>query len=235
MPRSRGRAAHGRKRDTSDHVGLTTGCGIIDPTVWEAVQAKLKGVHAPAGAPRNPHGCRQLLFCGKCGKKMQDDKRNEKNPLAYTCSTYRRYGKTNPTGCRLHRVQHAVIERLLLEYLDETAGGISHLLDANLDGDLAGLLAGLEQSQELQQAEYLRAITDLWSWARSRGAKPPVVDGKQQPWSHSSRVLPTGGIPTRRDGSSNRREGSGVGTGCGYVRQAEDSHGHRGGKQAAWR
>jgi DNA invertase Pin-like site-specific DNA recombinase len=159
--------------------------GIIDRNLWDAAQARLRSARRSVQAARSGDlWLGPLLFCGGCGKRMigWHQRSCKYTPVSYTCGTYRRYGPHNPTGCRLHRVNAAVLERLVEQYLREIGQGLEALLAATADtaGDEA--IAGLLQQQEGKQWEYLKALHQLYVRVKEAGAEPPP--GK--PWSHSS-------------------------------------------------
>jgi DNA invertase Pin-like site-specific DNA recombinase len=159
--------------------------GIIDRELWDAVQAKLRHARRPGQAARSSDlWLGPLLFCAGCGKRMVGwhQKSCRYTPFSYTCSTYRRYGPHNPTGCRLHRVNAAVLETLVEKYLQEIGQGLEALLAATADAANDAILTGLLRQQEGKQWEYLQALHQLYSRVKAAGAKPPPGN----PWSHSS-------------------------------------------------
>jgi DNA invertase Pin-like site-specific DNA recombinase len=159
--------------------------GIIDRALWDAVQAKLRNARRPAQASRSADlWLGPLLFCTSCGKRMVGwhQRSCKYTPVSYTCSTYRRYGPHNPTGCRLHRVNAAILETLVDKYLQETGQGLEALLAATADAAGDEAIPGLLQQQEGKKWDYLKALHQLYVRVKETGAAPPPG----QPWSHSS-------------------------------------------------
>jgi DNA invertase Pin-like site-specific DNA recombinase len=186
VKRLKGKVPVGRKKAESDYVypeGQYE--GLIDKATWDRVQAKLKALPKTDRAPKNSDlWLAGLLYCGHCGRRMVGwhQKSDKSCPLSYTCNTYRQHGRSNPTGCRLHRVNHKVVETLLKRYLDETGQGLEALLAATLDGDDDSFIRGLLEQQEGKQWEYLQTLGRLWRMAKDAGARPP--EGK--PWTCGS-------------------------------------------------
>ena len=68
---------------------------------------------------------------------------------SYFCSTYALYGPSNAKGCRCHRVQHSVLEKAVMRYLEESEPKIAKLLKAATTGNLElaqPLLASLAET-----------------------------------------------------------------------------------------
>jgi hypothetical protein len=189
VPRVNDRTKTGRKRAPEQFIypeGQFQ--GIVDADTFDKVQAKLQGTGRPAPAPRDRQlWLSGLLFCGHCagtgpqgGRMIGWHQKNDKTcPYSYTCPSYRQYGANNRTGCRLHRVNARVIERLLERYLQEAGEGLEALLAASADVEGDGILAGLLEQQEGKQWEYMRELTRLWRQVKASGAKPP----QGQPWA----------------------------------------------------
>src|SRR5262249_47027519 len=141
VPRVMGTAKAGRKRDAKDTI--TAGCpSIIDPDVWDDVLVKLDSKKRPRRAPKAPGlWLAPICYCARCGQRMTGwHQKAEKHPNSYTCSSYRRYGKSNKYGCRLHKARADIIERLVEKYLAETNQGLGALLDSEVDALLAPLV-----------------------------------------------------------------------------------------------
>jgi site-specific DNA recombinase len=183
VQRKKGRAPTGRHRAEADFIyPQGTFQGLIDQGTWDAVQAKLKGVRSPGKAPRHADlWLAGFLYCGHCGCRMSawHLKSDKTSPRCYTCSTYRKLGKKNPHGCRLHRVRHEVILALVHRYLDETGQKLDTLLGATEETEL---LAALEEQADRTTLEYVKALGGIWQEVRATGASPPPG----QPWSHTS-------------------------------------------------
>lgn len=126
VPLTKGKAKKGRNRDESDWIVCENAHEqIIDDVTFAKVLAKLNNAKRPTrSAPRSEKlWLGSLLVCSQCNKRMAGwTAKNDKwTPHSYVCSNYRRLSHANPTGCRLHRVSHPVIEDILTRWLD-TAG-----------------------------------------------------------------------------------------------------------------
>src|SRR5262249_26341343 len=120
-----------------------------------------------------------FLYCAQCGRCLSAW--NQRGTLQYCCPQYRKYGKSNATGCGLFVVPHALAERLVECYLDEGHAKLSSLLA--IDGE-EQLLTALDQEIDRTQMAYVKLMTRIWQEVKTAGAAPPP--GK--PWSHSSLV-----------------------------------------------
>jgi DNA invertase Pin-like site-specific DNA recombinase len=189
VPRVNDRTKTGRKRAPEQFIypeGQFQ--GIVDAATFDKVQAKLQGTGRSARAPRNRQlWLSGLLVCGHCagigpqaGRMIGWHQKSDKTcPYSYTCPSYRQYGASNPTGCRLHRVNARIIERLLERYLQEAGEGLEALLAASADVEGDGILVGLLEQQEGKQWDYMRELTRLWRQVKASGAKP----SQGQPWA----------------------------------------------------
>jgi DNA invertase Pin-like site-specific DNA recombinase len=182
VPRRKGRAIAGRQRASTDYVQAEgEDQGIIDRETWDAVQAKLAGIRTPGKSPRNPAlFLAPLLYCGHCGCRMSGwchpGPKTKGCPLSYTCSTYKRYGKSNPSGCRLHCVNHQIIQALVERFLAETGKKLA-LLDSISSED--ELLAQMETAADKVQLDFLRTLGQLWQEVKRSGAVLP----QGTPWT----------------------------------------------------
>jgi DNA invertase Pin-like site-specific DNA recombinase len=138
-PKVRGKAKTGRKNDQADWVFPEEGRGvpsvaIVDKATWEAVQEKLKpGINRKRGL-RDPNlWLSGLLVCARCGEPMDGW---GANPPTYVCRTYRRYGASNKTGCRLHRVRQSLLECLVSRYLEDLGPQVKSMLESREDPSL---------------------------------------------------------------------------------------------------
>ena len=125
------RPKKGRRRQQTDWIAPTKAefAAIVRPDLFNEVQRKLQVASEKHGKSRSPRVAsfwlRNFLVCGKCGKAMRAW--NEKGWRSYFCSTYGTYGKVNPTGCRCHRVRADLIEKIVLDYLEETGKKVAVL------------------------------------------------------------------------------------------------------------
>jgi hypothetical protein len=193
VPKVNDRAKTGRKRAVNQFIYPDQpGQGIIDQETFDKVQAKLAaGPHRASSAPRNGGlWLAGLLWCGHCdgvgasgGRMMGWHARLDKAcPYSYTCPSYRHYGPANATGCRLHRVNQKVIERLLGQYLTEAGTSLQALMDVTAGDDGEEILSGLLQEEEGKRLLYVRELTRLWREVRDSGARPTAG----QPWAADS-------------------------------------------------
>jgi DNA invertase Pin-like site-specific DNA recombinase len=91
--------------------------GIIDPDLWQRVQAKLKARRRDRRYPRGSgYPLAGLVRCGHCGKKMHgsttrtSQRKNRKTYRRYVCTSYNLNG---PSACGFH----AIREDWLLPFL----------------------------------------------------------------------------------------------------------------------
>ncbi len=136
-------AKMGRKRNQEDFVQPSSPeyPPIVPQETWNTVQRKLiKTSTKPHNAPNVAElWLRSFLVCGHCGAPMRASigKYKDTTYPSYFCGTYGTYGKNNPTGCHCHRVKHDTLERIVLDYLEQTAPKIRELLKASQARDLA--------------------------------------------------------------------------------------------------
>lgn len=156
VPRVKGKPKAGRRRDAGDHIAPDKPefKPIIDKATWDKVQAKIAA--SAQTKPRRPAQAgelwlRPLLVCGRCGGSMHSTNGRSTRGTwpSYFCSTYALYGPSNAKGCRCHRVQHSVLEKAVMRYLEESEPKIAKLLKAATTGNLElaqPLLASLAET-----------------------------------------------------------------------------------------
>jgi hypothetical protein len=121
-----------RKRDESDQIRSEEQefPPIIDGEVFGKAQAKLAA--AKKRTYRAPNTVQMWLkgyvYCATCLKSMRISQTH------YLCSSYCRHGTRS--GCGHFRVEHDVVEKLVLDYLTETAPQLKALLDASTADNL---------------------------------------------------------------------------------------------------
>jgi len=131
-----------RPRDKADQISPDQDefSPIVDPEVFEKARAKLAATKKRAyRAPKT--AClwfKGFLVCSKCDKPMRAQFGNKRNGVApgYICAEYGRWGSHAPSGCGHFRVEHDLIEAMVLDYLVEVAPQIKTLLDATEATDL---------------------------------------------------------------------------------------------------
>lgn len=103
---------------------------MVDPEVFEKAQAKLAAIKTREYRAAKP-AClwlKEFVVCAKCGKPMKAQPGNQRNGLSpgYLCSEYGRWGTRAPSGCACFRVEHDLLESLVLDYLTQTAPQIKN-------------------------------------------------------------------------------------------------------------
>jgi DNA invertase Pin-like site-specific DNA recombinase len=175
VERRKGRARTGRSRGEKDLIFPEREyVGLIDRATWDAVQVKLRGIHRPVKAPRNPAlWLAHLMYCGHCGTRMNGWSQRSGQGFArsYTCSIFRKYGNGpgNKTGCQLHRVRSEVIEALVDRYLEETGQKLDLVLDSGAEGRL---LEALHTETDAKIREYLQTLGGIYRFVREAGPVP---------------------------------------------------------------
>ncbi len=113
---------------------------MVSPKVFDKAQAKLAASKGRVRrAPKTASlWLRGFVVCAKCGKPMRGLSGNPGNGLqpGYLCAEYGRWGKRAPSGCGHFRVEHELLESLVLDYLTQTAPQVKALLDATTATDL---------------------------------------------------------------------------------------------------
>ena len=159
---------------------------MVPLDTWDKVQAKIQVASTEQGKrlkrPPNTESLwlKPFLICGKCNKPMRAT-RGDSTPYlsaSYFCGTYGTLGTHNPTGCRCHRVQHTVLERLVLRYLKDTQPKVGQLLEAVTTGDsdlmqpmledLAGVVH--RHASVFEEMHDFIENTDLPDWRQHRNA-----------------------------------------------------------------
>lgn len=139
------------------------GEGILNQVTWDAVQAKLKGIDKTRRSPRSLGlWLGQFLYCGHCRMRMTGwHQSNQKaDPYSYVCSSFRRYGAANTTGCRLHRIHHGEVLPLVEKYLADTEQKLEEVLSAPLATTI------VDQAEKVlgdAEREYCRMIIAVWA------------------------------------------------------------------------
>jgi len=156
VPRVKGRAKAGRRRVATDFIqpDKPEFKPIIDEATWNKVQAKIAASAQPQTRRPARTGdlwLRPLLACGRCGRGMHSTNGRSTRGTwpSYFCASYGLYGPTNPTGCRCHRVQHAVLERVVMQFLKESEPKIAQLLKATKTGDMQLAMPLLESLRDV--------------------------------------------------------------------------------------
>jgi hypothetical protein len=139
VPWKKGKAKKGRVKKPTDHASPRPEFrieAIIDESTWQKVQERLHGLKSYQKSPRNPElWLAGMLLCGKCGKKMIGwaGSKGKYRGHSYTCSNYRKFGKTNPSGCRLHKISNNLLEKIIESYVHEAQAAISELICSGFD------------------------------------------------------------------------------------------------------
>lgn len=127
---------------------------IIEPEVFDKAQAKLaaRKIRDYRASKTANLWLKGFVICANCGKPMRAQSGNSRNGLTpgYTCAEYSRWGVRNPSGCGHFRVEHEVIESLVLDYLTAVSPQLKGFLDATQATDLEAakpLLAALAETK----------------------------------------------------------------------------------------
>jgi DNA invertase Pin-like site-specific DNA recombinase len=165
-----------RRRDKADHVVPNReGQGLVDPAVWDAAQGKLATLQGKPRAPKSPLlWISGLAYCWKCGKRMAGWTKDGGH-RTYVCSSYRTYGKHNPSGCELHQVRHDVLEHYIDRYLQDTGQSIETVFTAS-EEDLPEIE---DRETDTRRLAYIKAVHALWHAVHRAGKAPPA----DQPWT----------------------------------------------------
>ena len=177
-PTKRGRALNYRPHDPTDFIyPKEWGEGIIDRDVWDAAQAKLRGIHSTRRSPRSPElWLGQFLYCATCNlRKTGWTQATHKDPYSYVCGTFRRFGKHNKTGCRLHRVKHSEMVPLVEKWLADTEQKLEEVLAVQPSLGAEQFEADLDRVGE----EYCRLVTTVWQVIKKWGVQNP----SGRPWA----------------------------------------------------
>lgn len=167
-PKIKGRAKTGRKNAIDDWVfpsaaKAVPSVAIVDKAMWDEVQEKLKPNNPRKRGLRNPDlWLSGLLYCGRCNQKMDGW---GSAPPTYCCRTYRMYGRSNKTGCRLHRVQQSLLECLVNHYLDDVGPQIKMMLDSRENPSLVG---DLNKRLAEREGELWQVFREMKSFVESR-------------------------------------------------------------------
>ena len=112
---------------------------MMAPEVFNLAQAKLAATQKRAyQAPKTASlWLRGFVVCAKCGKPMRGLSGGENGfRPGYLCAEYGRWGKRAPSGCGHFRIDHELLEGIVLDYLTQTAPEIKALLDATTADNL---------------------------------------------------------------------------------------------------
>src|SRR5579883_256147 len=127
-PRKQGKPLTARPNKKDDWVFPPPDTALISEELFKEVQTRLGGIKTKGRAIRDENlWLSGLLYCGHCGMKMTGW---SNQGYHYACQTYRKFGKNNPKGCRLHRTPHDLIESYLVRYLEELGPELRDILEA---------------------------------------------------------------------------------------------------------
>lgn len=145
----RGKVKLNRRRDSKDFIVSNNQEfePFITKETFDLAQSKM-GKSGQGSAKRGPSDAslwlRGLLVCGKCGKPMYSQPANGGNKGGYCCSTYVRYRRINPTGCKCHRILHEPVEKAVMEWVSKFA---PEALDSIKSGGDASKLTEAHQAK----------------------------------------------------------------------------------------
>jgi DNA invertase Pin-like site-specific DNA recombinase len=131
---------------------------LIAPELWASAQAKNAALPARPRAPRNPElWLAGLVVCAGCGSKMTGlTHRQGRWKICLCCSHHRHYGAAS--ACKLNRVPHSLVERLLERYLEEAGVKLDTILGT---ADPAGALRSLHLEVWSRQRDYLGTLAEM--------------------------------------------------------------------------
>ena len=126
-PTVKGKTKMGRKNAKTDWVFPPTTTAIVEKSIWEEVQTRLTSKKATIkrGLRDERLWLAGLLVCHQCGQKMTGWSQGGPH---YACTTYRKFGKNNPTNCKLNRVHQDRVVTLINSYLEAIAPDVRELL-----------------------------------------------------------------------------------------------------------
>jgi DNA invertase Pin-like site-specific DNA recombinase len=136
--RRKGRPLTGRKNKVEDWVFPPAGTALVTKELFDEAQARI------TGRPEFKRGLRDerlwlagLVVCDRCDQKMSG---KSQGGLSYYCTTYAKFGVTNPSGCRLHMAKQEVIEEHVNRYLDDIEPELRALLSCDGQPALVNML-----------------------------------------------------------------------------------------------
>ena len=132
---------------------------IIRAEQWERVQSLLRKRTRQLSFDQNQSPFAGFLRCGDCGRAMVKTK--SAGGIYYSCGSYKRYG---PTVCTKHSISHAVLEKIVLDDLNQIISSVQDLqalaeeAETNSPrkraGDRERLEGGLERLYRLKKSAY---------------------------------------------------------------------------------
>jgi hypothetical protein len=175
-PKKRGKATTGRKNKVEDWVFPPAGTAIITKELFDEVQARLDG------RPEFKRGLRderlwlaQMVICDRCGLKMSGW---SQGGLSYYCTTYGKYGKANPTGCRLHKISQDVILSHVDRYLEEMGLDTKALVSIE---NKPALLGELVRRVDRQDECFMEVERQMRAYLKERGVAVGDWEGASLP------------------------------------------------------
>jgi len=170
-PKKKGKATTGRKNDMADWVFPPTTTAIVTKELWDEVQTRLTSPKATIkrGLRDERLWLAGLLVCGKCGQKMTGNGQEGPN---YRCTTYVKFGKVNPTDCKLHRVPQHRVEGLVNTYLEAIAPDIKELLGTK---DNPALLNDVHKKLATRENELWNVFGKMRDYVRARDEEREVI------------------------------------------------------------
>jgi DNA invertase Pin-like site-specific DNA recombinase len=173
-PKKNGKATTGRKNAESDWVFPPLSTAVVDKSIWDEVQVRLKStkLNIKRGLRDDRLWLAGLLICGTCGQRMTG---NAQGLLNYRCTSYVKFGKNNPYGCKLHRVPQSVIEPVINEYLDTIAPEVKELLPTK---DNPNLLAPVHAKLATREQELWGVFGAMRKYLDEKGIKVSKEEGE---------------------------------------------------------
>jgi DNA invertase Pin-like site-specific DNA recombinase len=170
IPPKRKGKAFPRANAKEDWVFPPAETALISKERWDEVQARL------TGRPLIKRGLRDeslwlagLLVCERCGRKLVIVGKSKD----YCCGNYNKFGRVNPTGCRVHRAGHAELEQYVAAYLQELAPDVRAL---SATGGKPALLAELVAQMNRADGEFIDTLNDMRRFCEAAGVHHPDPD-----------------------------------------------------------
>lgn len=172
-PKVRGKAKTGRVNDQADWVfpipsKAIPSVAIVEKVTWDEVQEKLKPNSARKRGLRDPNlWLSGLVYCARCGEPMDGwtQATDKACTYSYVCRTYRKFGRENKTGCRLHRVNQRLLESLVARYLADVGPEVKLMLDSRQN---PALIRELDKRLGERGCEVLKVFREMQDFVESR-------------------------------------------------------------------
>ena len=158
---------------------------MVDVKVFERAEARLAAAKTRSyRVPKIAHlWLRGFVVCAKCGKPMRGLSGNPRNGLepGYICAEYGRWGTRAPSGCGHYRIDHDLLEGVVLDYLVQVAPQVKSLLDATMADNLEAAQP-LMDALRAAQNDFGKVWLDMDAFVDEHLTGKAVSGGRE--WSH---------------------------------------------------